>query len=173
MEATARRSLKRVVQRLTAAIDAVRRSFTRRPVQSLDYDSLLRLSNASRLEAIQTINDLSSRVGSSRHRRSSRTSVSTSHKSRPRSSGKAQQGRGRDRSKRNSASARKQSTTSSHELRRHRISMVTTSSDSTMLGEVRPRRDWPTSQKPRVAYPLCHTHCYHVEAGRKKWWHFF
>ncbi|KAM0354117.1 hypothetical protein ACHAPU_001152 [Fusarium lateritium] len=181
----ARSALKRIVKKLTTALTGVVQSSNSQKGQVINYETLLALSNGSSLDAIRTMSDLSSRVGSTtsavsrgrqRFRRHTRISATITEKS--------SQGRY---SKRNKTRSKKPS---SHRGRppvdgrnyrgsrnrgspeifaTHRVSLLTTSSDSTKLGEIRHRL---SKQRPNVAYPLYSYHAEEVRA-RKKWWNFF
>ncbi|KAH7141176.1 hypothetical protein B0J13DRAFT_52528 [Dactylonectria estremocensis] len=192
-DAASRSALRQVARRLTAALaEVVSRIGGRRP-PAVDYNSLLALSKVSSLDAVRTINDLSSRV-------SSRTSSVSSQRStvsrgRPRSRRHRQQSEGhvrpsmsgggrRSKSKR-SKSKKPASQSSRQHLRQpsrnhrvvtasrneNRISILTMSSDSTKLGEIR-RRQSKQALAAKATYPIdLYPHV--EEMGRKKWWKLF
>ncbi|KAK7419987.1 hypothetical protein QQX98_002993 [Neonectria punicea] len=165
------------------------RSLGGRQSAPVDYDSLLALSNGSSLNAVRTINELSSRVSSRASSSSSLRSVvsrgrqkSRRHRQQPDElpKRKAEDGRrsklGKSRSN-NSASRssrrhRQRSSQSRHlpEVSgdQNRISILTMSSASTKLGEIRRRQ----LKQAETTYPV---HCYPQEEvkGRKKWWKLF
>lgn len=186
--APARSALRRIVKKLTTALAEVVRSSHGRKGQAINYETLAALSNGSSSDAIRTMSDLSSRVGSTtstvsrgrqRSRRHSRKPVTKSERH--------SQGRSKKRDKTRSskpASHRGRPSVDRHHrkdrhspeiLATHRISILTTSSDSTKLGEIRHRL---SKQRPieefenKVAYPL---YAYHTEEVpvRKKWWNPF
>ncbi|KAJ4263184.1 hypothetical protein NW762_006806 [Fusarium torreyae] len=198
-DAPARSALRRIVKKLTTTLTDVVRTFHDPKGQPVNYESLLALSNGSSLDAIRTMNDLSSRVGStispssrgsivSRGRQRSRRhkhNQQTGTRSERRSEGRSK----RDRTKsKQSASRRGRASADRHSrqgsggrqtpeiLAAHkRVSIMTTSSDSTKLGEIRRRL---SKQRPdegygkKVAYPLYSYHTEEVQA-RRKWWNPF
>ncbi|KAF4451925.1 hypothetical protein F53441_5244 [Fusarium austroafricanum] len=62
-DAPARSALRRIVKKLTNTLADVVRSFQDPKGQPINCESLLALSNGSSLDAIRTMDDLSSRVG--------------------------------------------------------------------------------------------------------------
>lgn len=160
------------------------RMLSRRQPHSVDFDALASLSNASSLDAIRTINDLSTRIGPRASRASSRhtgsiVSSSTRSRVRPRSHRHAQRTGAEtttetkgsmSRSARRKESCQNTRSIHSQEVRQHRVSMATMSSDSTKLGEIRRRRS-KLEQVTRVTYPL---HPYQPAIKEKsKWWSLF
>lgn len=61
-DSQARSSLKRVLRRLKAALTQVLRTVIGTPDAVIDYESLVALSNSSRIDAIRAIDDLSRRI---------------------------------------------------------------------------------------------------------------
>lgn len=191
--AASRSALRRVVRKLKAALGEVIGSLGGGRPPIVDYNSLLALSNGSSLEAVRTINELSSRVSSRASSISSRRSMVS--RGRPRSRRHHQQSDGQVKSRksdngRRSKSERsksknyasqsprrrlRKSSQSHHTLaasgNENRISILTTSSDSTKLGEIR-RRQSRQGIAARATYPV---HLYPEEEGkgRKKWWKLF
>jgi hypothetical protein len=188
--APARSALRRIVKKLTTALTEVVRSSHGRKGQAINYETLAALSNGSSSDAIRTMTDLSSRVGSasavSRGRqRSRRHNHKLVTKSERHSQGKSKK---RDKTRSSKpASHRGRPTVDRHHrqdrkgrhspelLATHRISILTTSSDSTKLGEIRHRLSKPRPTEEfgnKVAYPL---YAYHTEEVpvRKKWWNPF
>ncbi|KAI1066674.1 hypothetical protein LB507_011183, partial [Fusarium sp. FIESC RH6] len=183
--APARSALRRIVKRLTTALSNVVCSSRDGKGQPLNYESLLVLSNGSSLDAIRTINDLSSRVASrsqssvvSRGRqRSHRHDHKAGNKSEKRSERK------KHTSRRGHPSVdrhRQRSSRSRHSTDKpaphDRVSIVTIQSDSTKLGEIRRRlsKQRPTeTYENMAAYP--HYYSYQNEGiqARKKWWNPF
>ena len=157
--APARMSLRQVVKKLTQTIEALLHSVMRKKRQSLDYDSLGLLSNTSRVDAIRTMSDLSRRVGSqsSLASRSSRT-TNSSPTSRPRAkhSRRTPGAEARGPSDSHRENQARHPSKSSQERRDKRVSILTMSSDSTKLGEVRWRRGTHHSNEfgRQPAYPL-------------------
>ncbi|KAF4968566.1 hypothetical protein FZEAL_10374 [Fusarium zealandicum] len=189
-DAPARSALRRIVKKLTTALaDAVHSlgGHERRPV---NYESLLALSNGSSLDAVRTINDLSGRVGSTTGS-SSRGSVVSRGRQKYRHHGKPTETRSQRRSEgqpkrdktRSKKPASRRGTRSADRHRqpssipeasgaRNRISIVTMSSDSTKLGEVRRRlsKQRPLDRDEKiVSYPLYSCHAEETQS-RKKWW---
>ncbi|KAK0626660.1 hypothetical protein B0T14DRAFT_562548 [Immersiella caudata] len=76
-DARAISSLDRILKRIRATIANLLRLSGKEQKPVLDYDSLMSLSNASRVEAIRTINHLSRRLGSNNSSRASMTYTST------------------------------------------------------------------------------------------------
>ncbi|KAJ4320000.1 hypothetical protein N0V84_006078 [Fusarium piperis] len=197
--APARSSLRRIVKKLTTALANVVHALGGHEHQPVDYESLVALSNGSSLEAIRAMSDLSSRVGSTV---SSRSRGSVVSRGRQRSGRNDRQREVRSqkhsggRSKRDKTRSRKSASASRGGMRstdrhrqqtpgakrtpeapgdRNRISIVTRSSVSTKLGEVRRRGSrqghgdqdvWRTVYLPRSP------HAEEVQ-GRKKWWNPF
>jgi hypothetical protein len=194
--APARSALKRIVKKLTTTLTDIicsSRDGKRQPVR---YESLVALSNGSSIEAIRTMNDLSSRVGSrstisqgsvvSRGRqRSHRHDQKARNRSKKHSEGRS---KSHTKERKESSSRQQRSPVDRHRQRsskgRHspdkptphqRVSILTISSDSTKLGEIRRRL---SKQRPvedyenMAAYPL---YSYHNEAvqTRKRWWNPF
>ncbi|KAL2211921.1 hypothetical protein CC79DRAFT_1364208 [Sarocladium strictum] len=186
-DAPARSSLRRLVRRLRALVDKVIRAFGKGNAASLDYTSLMSLSQGSGLEAIRTMTDLSERVSvrsrssqdsvKSRNRRkstgreSTRTTRSSSTKSTAIKPAQTKTKLGKNHNP--SHNSRSKENLSSSESRRHhqkpkhrssrqslshsaedmdrRRSVLTSSSDSTKLGEIR----HVNSQKQgHATYPL-------------------
>lgn len=153
--AAARSSMRRVIRKLRASLASLKRTFTRHPV---DYDSVEFLFSTSRLEAISTMGDLSSRVASqtslqSVSNRSSRSSRSSrqngkDRKPRPKRHRHASLSRPSDRTGRSPSKIVIDART-----RVRPLSMATTSSESTKLGEIR-RRHGSDLVPHLVAYPL-------------------
>jgi len=75
-DARAISSLDRILQRIRTTVTKLLRLSSNKE-QKLDYDSLMSLSNTSRIEAIRTINHLSRRLGSNNHSRVSASSTPT------------------------------------------------------------------------------------------------
>jgi hypothetical protein len=184
-DAPARSALRRIIKRLTTALSNVVCSSRDGKGQPLNYESLLALSNGSSLDAIRTINDLSSRVASrsqssvvSRGRqRSHRHDHKAGNKSERRSERKKHTSRrghsSGDRHRRRSSRSRYSPDKSAPH---NRVSIVTIQSDSTKLGEIRRRlsKQRPTeTYENMAAYP--HYYSYHNEGAqaRKKWWNPF
>ncbi|KAH6994831.1 hypothetical protein EDB80DRAFT_688851 [Ilyonectria destructans] len=192
-DAASRSALRRVVRKLKAALGEVIGSLAGGRPPTVDYNSLLALSNGSSLDAVRTINELSSRVSSRASSISSRRSMVS--RGRPRSRRHHQQSDGqvklrksengrRSKSERSksknyaSQSPRRRlhkSSQSHHTLaasgNENRISILTTSSDSTKLGEIR-RRQSRQGIAARATYPV-HLYPQEEEKGRKKWWKLF
>ncbi|KAH6890008.1 hypothetical protein B0T10DRAFT_459731 [Thelonectria olida] len=82
--AASRSALKRIVRKLAAALAEVIRSLEGSESPAIDYNSLLALSHGSSLDAVRTIEDLSSRV-SSKASTSSSSRRSVVSRGRPRS----------------------------------------------------------------------------------------
>ncbi|KAH7309437.1 hypothetical protein B0I35DRAFT_482214 [Stachybotrys elegans] len=174
-DAAARSSMRRLVRRLTSKLASVMQTFARQPV---DYGSLESMVNSSRRDAIRTMTDLSSRVGS----RSSLLSISTtkSHRSSAsRRQGRKTHAKKKEEGKQSRRSSRStQRSTQKHQARDKRVSMATMSSDSTKLGEVR-RRQGSELGPQRVTYPLYMSHRadgerpYAGSESRRKWYSFW
>ncbi|KAL3607117.1 hypothetical protein FPOAC2_02092 [Fusarium poae] len=191
-DAPARSALRRIVKKLTTTLTSiVSHDGKRQPVR---YESLLALSNGSSIEAVRTMNDLSSRVGSrstisqssvvSRgrqrshrhdHKARNKSQKLPDTKDRKRHSGHQQQSsvsRHRHRHRHGSSKGRR---SSDKPTPHNRVSILTMSSDSTKLGEIRRRI---SKQRPvegyenMAAYPLYSYHNQVVKA-RKKWWNPF
>ena len=177
--AVARGSLKRLVRRLRVAIESLMQVLGRDQRSMLDYESLMRLSNGSSLEAMRTMTELSGRVGpkSTSSRVSSKSKRRSQVNSRTRTSSSKH---GRAPSKRqNKASRAQEQHRSSRESSKYwpekptrRESMITASSGSTKLGEVSRKH---RTGKIRVAYPLYGPGYQDQEAPRKtrKWFGLF
>ncbi|KAI6776129.1 hypothetical protein HG530_000074 [Fusarium avenaceum] len=187
----ARSALRRIVKKLTTALAEVVHSSHGRKGQAINYETLAALSNGSSSDAIRAMSDLSSRVGSTTSTVSRGRQRSRRHSHKPvTKSERHSQGRSKKRDKTRSskpASHRGRPSVDRHHrkdrkdrhspeiLATHRISILTTSSDSTKLGEIRHRL---SKQRPieefenKVAYPL---YAYHTEEVpvRKKWWNPF
>lgn len=197
----ARSTLRRIIKKLTAALTDVAKALGgRRPETVIDYESLMALSNGTSVEAIRTINNLSSRLSSSgsssivsrgraRSRRHHQKS-GTRSEAPPSKSGKSgklgKSGKPPNESKiRGGKSAVRQGHHSVDEYRaqssrrrcspnalekRHRASILTMSSDSTKLGEIRRRgsRDAVRREYSKVTYPLC-SHPPDESKGRNRW----
>ncbi|KAH7246804.1 hypothetical protein FSOLCH5_012050 [Fusarium solani] len=200
-DAPARSALRRIVKKLTTALANVVHALGGHEHQPVDYESLMALSNGSSLDAIRAMNDLSSRVGSTVSSRSRGSVVSRGRQKSRRNDQqreiRSQKGSG-GRSKRDKTRSRKSATATAsrrgmrsadrHRQQtpgaertpeapgdRNRISIVTRSSVSTKLGEVRRRGSrqghgdqdvWRTAYLPRSP------HAEEVQ-GRKKWWNPF
>jgi len=78
VEARAISSLDRILKRIRVTVINLLRLSSKEPSPVLDYDSLMSLSNTSRIEAIKTINRLSRRLESASPSRVSTTYTSTS-----------------------------------------------------------------------------------------------
>ncbi|KAK5662780.1 hypothetical protein OQA88_6188 [Cercophora sp. LCS_1] len=88
-DARAISSLDRILRRIRITVAKMLRLSSKDPNPVLDYDSLMSLSNTSRIEAIKTIDNLSRRLGSGNSSRSSMAQApakSTSSKHKDRSS---------------------------------------------------------------------------------------
>jgi hypothetical protein len=183
--ALARSSLRRLTRRLRAALDRLMAVFGKSRRSVLDYESLMSLSHASGLEAVRTMTDLSARVSvRSSSPMGGRTSMSkrsiSGGKSSRASKHRSSSGTGKSRSSHSSerhaqpSSRRRLSKQSSDPVRR-RASMMTSSSDSTKLGEIRRERarDSEQTYNAKVAYPL-HGYSQNAPAsGKKKWFGLF
>ncbi|EYB34395.1 hypothetical protein FG05_01901 [Fusarium graminearum] len=182
-DAPARSALRRIIKKLTSTLtNIVSHDGKQQPVR---YESLLALSNGSSIEAVRTMNDLSSRVGS--RSTISQGSVKARNKSEKRSEGrlrsdKKERKRHSSRQQRSSVGRHRQP---SSKGRRHppdkpatynRVSILTMSSDSTKLGEIRRRL---SKQRPvegyesMAAYPLYYSPHNEVVQTRKRWWNPF
>ncbi|KAH7152980.1 hypothetical protein EDB81DRAFT_439744 [Dactylonectria macrodidyma] len=192
-DAASRSALRRVAKRLTAALGEVVSRVGGQRSPTVDYNSLLALSKGSSLDAVRTINDLSSRVSSKTSSVSSQRS--TVSRGRPRSTHHHQQSEGRARQSMSKGGRRSKSERSKSKQpasqpsrqplrqssRNHRvmtasknenrISILTMSSDSTKLGEIR-RRQSRQGLGGRATYPM-HLYPHEEEKGRKKWWKLF
>ncbi|XEU99418.1 hypothetical protein FSHL1_004705 [Fusarium sambucinum] len=195
-DAPARSALRRIVKKLTTTLtNIVSHDGKRQPVR---YESLLALSNGSSIEAVRTMNDLSSRVGSRstitqnsvvsrgrqrshRHDHKARNKSQKLPESRPRSDTKERK-RHSSRQQQSSVSRSRHRQRSSKGRRspdksapHNRVSILTMSSDSTKLGEIRRRL---SKQRPvegygnMAAYPL-YTYHNEVDQTRKRWWNPF
>ncbi|PTD12857.1 hypothetical protein FCULG_00004657 [Fusarium culmorum] len=153
-DAPARSALRQIIKKLTSTLtNIVSHDGKQQPVR---YESLLALSNGSSIEAVRTMNDLSSRVGSrstisqgsvvSRgRRRSHRHDQKARNKSEKRSEGRL---RSDNKERKRHSSRQQRSSVGRHRQpsskgRRHspdkpatynRVSILTMSSDSTKLG---------------------------------------
>jgi hypothetical protein len=174
--AAARSSLRKVIRKLTSTLASLMRTFTREPI---DYGSLMSLSNESRLSAIRTMSDLSGRVGSTYSLCS--TKSHGSKKSRGRSQSKRSQNKEPKRCSRDhrskTSSDRKRSPETKRDSYNKRVSMVTMSSESTKLGEIRASRVHGSTHH-KVTYPLhtYHSHTRYEEVGgkgKKRWFGLF
>ncbi|WXC56246.1 hypothetical protein SNK03_002179 [Fusarium graminearum] len=195
-DAPARSALRRIIKKLTSTLtNIVSHDGKQQPVR---YESLLALSNGSSIEAVRTMNDLSSRVGSrstisqgsvvSRgRRRSHRHDQKARNKSEKRSEGRL---RSDNKERKRHSSRQQRSSVGRHRQpsskgRRHspdkpatynRVSILTMSSDSTKLGEIRRRL---SKQRPvegyesMAAYPLYYSPHNEVVQTRKRWWNPF
>jgi hypothetical protein len=166
-DSAARSSLRRVVRKLTSTLANLMRTFTSQPV---DHASLMSLSNASRLDAIRTMSDLSSRVGSTTSLRSTRSRKSTKSRSGRQKSrshdgvteakdpsrrhrSKSSKERPKERPKSDVTKNDREAAAAAAAAYNKRISVATMSSESTKLGEIRAARvQNPLHQK--VTYPL-------------------
>ena len=183
--APARSALRHIVKRLTTALTNVVCSSRDGKGQPLNYESLLALSNGSSLDAIRTINDLSSRVAS----RSQSSVVSRGRQRSHRHDHKAGNKSERRSERKKHTSRRGQSSVDRHRRRssrsRHspdksaphnRVSIVTIQSDSTKLGEIRRRlsKQIPTeTYEDMAAYPHYYSYQNEEKQARKKWWNPF
>ncbi|KEY65768.1 hypothetical protein S7711_08707 [Stachybotrys chartarum IBT 7711] len=148
-DAAARSSMRRVIRKLRASLASLKRTFARQPV---DYDSVEFLFSTSRLEAISTMGDLSSRVASqiTLQSVSSRSSRQNGKDRNPRS----KRHRHASHSRQGGRTGRSPSKIAVDTRTRIRpLSMATTSSESTKLGEIR-RRHGSDLVPHLVAYPL-------------------
>lgn len=84
--AKAKSALSRVLKKLRAAIANLMRIASKNQKPVLDYNSLMSLSNASRVDAIRAIDQLSHRLGSTPSRRSLASSSTSSRHKRHKSS---------------------------------------------------------------------------------------
>lgn len=150
--------LSRIIRRLKSTIKRLIRTMKGNPSPSLDYALLQSLSNSSRIDAVRTIDELSTRLMSSPvggegfqstrstvSRSSSRQSTPRKRQVSRRKSGSSSRSKKREASQerlndqaRSSLSRRGTSSTSTE--RKKRVSMATMASDSTKLGEVTSRR---------------------------------
>ncbi|KAK8110966.1 uncharacterized protein PG998_007423 [Apiospora kogelbergensis] len=208
-DAPSKAAIRRILEKLKAAImNLLGMVKTQKPV--LDYESLMSLSNASRVDAIRTMEQLSLRLGSSsslfhEHRRpisGSRRGGSDSGSDRKKARRQRSRETDSDASGESSRSRRHAGATSSGERTRskrprqkspkkaehdsgtlhdrhsrydqHRISYLTTSSDSTKLGEIAHRRSRLVYSSDgsqvdgytvRPVYPL---HAYMAPAPKEK-----
>ncbi|KAF4824600.1 hypothetical protein CGCTS75_v010033 [Colletotrichum tropicale] len=187
--AAARSSLKRVIKRLTSAMTRLLRVMTRTQSPAIDYRSLKSLSNSSRLDAVRTINDLSRRLSStSLKSKSSKKSKRHTRIIPPNKEVRPKQGRStkgkfnrpEELEVREPMPALIASTVVvPQNSQDRRVSMATTSSGSTKLGEVRPRklhRKQSDNSAVSEVYSMPPTYPlrpYHPETKRKRLWGLF
>lgn len=167
-EEESRLSLRRLVRKLEMAINRAIRSFTAEKRSRLDYSSLISLSNASRQEAMRTMSNLSSRIAvdARQRQRGSRTTLASSQPS--------------ARTRRNSRPEKSSQTESCASrvrhgrdgLHRQSRSLLTTSSDSTKLGEVS-RRHRNSKYGARAAFPHGSPCSCKAKKRNKSWWNPF
>lgn len=163
-DANSRSSLRRIIRRLRAALLSAQQGSPSK--HGLDYASLVSLCDSSRSEAIRTMTDLSSRIASS-PRLPSRASGGSSHGGSRKSSRSDKPSRGHSRD-----FGRQRSSGHRVSLDR-RYSKITSSSDSTKLGEVRRRS--ASDRGREAAYPRRSMDLGPSSARRKgaKWWRLF
>lgn len=156
------------------------RTVTRSQRDPVDYASLMSLSNVSRQDAIRTMSDLSRRVGSTSSSRSTKSHGKSGNARKRKSSAlpgkKREQGHGRDAATGGDKHNMDLHSKSHSNLRENRLSVLTVSSGSTKLGEVRRERSREQRDdaynSSRVMYPL-HPHSSQKPQKPKKWWGLF
>ena len=161
-----------MIAKLTSALSDLGLKLSRNKRDALDYRSLATLSRASQLEALQTMTDLSRRLGS----RSSLTvseprRVSYSRRSKSRGSTESTISKASSKlSKNNRVSSRQRSRSKRLSRQETRYSSLTMSSNSTKIGEIR-QRDRHRHQANVVAYPRQRDLNRTMPVRpKKKWW---
>ncbi|KAI3400168.1 hypothetical protein diail_4053 [Diaporthe ilicicola] len=144
-------ALGRVIQKLNAAIANLMRTASKGQGSALDYESLMSLSNSSRLQAIKTFDQLSRRLDS----KSSRSSVGSAASSKSSRTSKSSSSK----ASKSTSSSQSSGASRSSDSRRHKKTRASKKHDHVDRKDSRPRDPKAMSERPlrlemSIATPL-------------------